>query len=180
MTFEERAQNLESLARSAIGLKDQVQNAINAIKECHLAGHKVLACGNGGSASDANHFIAELVCKYKSDRKPLEGISLNANTAVMTAISNDYGYDKVFERQVEALGKPGDVLMVISTSGTSENVVKAAQKAKSLGIKTIALTGNVGTLAGECDLSVQVQSDQVPRIQEMHAFILHEICEALE
>ncbi|MDP7282073.1 MAG: SIS domain-containing protein [Candidatus Undinarchaeales archaeon] len=180
MTFEEHAKKLESLARSAFSMKNEVENAANMIKECLLGGHKVLACGNGGSASDANHFIAELVCKYKQDRKPLEGISLNANPAVMTAIANDYSYDKVFERQVEALGKTGDVLIAISTSGTSENVVKAAQKAKEIGIKTIALTGNVGTLAEECDFSVKVQNKEVPRIQEMHAFILHEICEVLE
>jgi|ETN01SMinimDraft_4_1059930.scaffolds.fasta_scaffold33785_2 D-sedoheptulose 7-phosphate isomerase len=180
MTIEEHAEKLSNLAKEAVGLKEPIMKTVEMIKEALASGNKVLSCGNGGSASDSDHFIGELVCKFRKDRAPLAGISLNSNTAVITAIANDYGYDKVFARQVEALGKSGDVLIVISTSGTSENVVKAAQKAKELGIKTIALTGNVGTLAGECDHSIAISSDDVPRIQELHAFTLHEICEALD
>jgi D-sedoheptulose 7-phosphate isomerase len=144
-------------------------------------GNKILLCGNGGSAADAQHFSAELVGRYKKERRGLPAIALTTDSSAVTAISNDYGYDMVFSRQVEALGAKGDMLILISTSGNSQNLLEAAAKAKEKGIKTIGLLGKGGgKLLPLCDLAVVVPSDNTPRIQEMHGMAIHMICGLIE
>ncbi|MDD5339648.1 MAG: D-sedoheptulose 7-phosphate isomerase [Candidatus ainarchaeum sp.] len=141
------------------------------------AGGKVLICGNGGSAADAQHFAAELSGRYIKERKALPGIALTTDTSALTAISNDYGFGRVFARQVEALGKRGDVLVLLSTSGDSENLLEAAKAARAIGIQTVALLGKGGgRLKPMCDKSLVVASDSTPTIQEMHILIIHCIC----
>ena len=145
------------------------------------AGNKILLCGNGGSAADAQHIAAELVGKYEQERRAFPAVSLTTDTSALTALSNDYGYEEVFARQVEALATAGDVLIAISTSGKSPNIVKAAEKARALGCKTIALTGCSGEpLASCCDLAVVVPSERTSRVQEAHITIGHLWCEMVD
>ncbi len=145
------------------------------------SGRKILICGNGGSAADAQHFAAELVGRYKKERKGMAAIALTTDTSILTAVGNDYGYDEVFARQVEALGEKGDALFIISTSGNSKNLVKAAEKAKAGGMKVVGLLGKGGgAVKGMCDLEITVPSENTPRIQEMHGMIIHIICEIVE
>ncbi len=144
-------------------------------------GGKVIVFGNGGSASDSQHMAAELVGRFKKERKALPAIALTANTSIITALSNDYGYDVSFKRQVEALGKKGDVAVGISTSGTAKNVIYALKKAKRAGCLTVALTGKGGGKIKQiADLSIVVKSDNTPRIQEAHILIIHILCELIE
>ncbi|MEE8483173.1 MAG: D-sedoheptulose 7-phosphate isomerase [Nitrospinota bacterium] len=145
-------------------------------------GGRILLCGNGGSAADAQHIAAELVGRFKAERAPLPAMALTVNTSSLTAIGNDYGYDEVFSRQVEAFGAKGDVLIGISTSGNSPNVIKAILKAKETGISAIGMTGNrPGTeIEKASDVCIQAPSDDTPRIQEAHIFIGHLICEYVE
>ena len=151
------------------------------ICEALRAGNKILLCGNGGSAADAQHIAAELVGRYEQQRQAFPAISLTTDTSALTALSNDYGYEEVFARQVAALAKAGDVLIAISTSGKSPNVVKAVEKARALGCKTIALTGCAGEpLASHCDLAVLVPSDRTSRVQEAHITIGHLWCEMVD
>jgi D-sedoheptulose 7-phosphate isomerase len=145
------------------------------------AGGKILLCGNGGSASDSQHIAAELVGRFVADRTPLPAIALSTDTSALTAIANDYGYREVFARQVQALGRAGDCLIGISTSGNSDNVLAAVRTAKALGIRTIGLTGRGGgALAQECEIALVVPSDVTARIQEAHIFIGHILCEQIE
>ncbi len=145
------------------------------------AGNKVLLCGNGGSAADAQHIAAELTGRYKKERRGLPAIALTTDTSALTAIGNDYGYAHIFERQVEALARKGDLLIAISTSGNSKNVCRALERARELGCKTIGLSGRDGGAMGDlCDLNIVVPSDDTPRIQEMHIMIGHIICEAVD
>jgi D-sedoheptulose 7-phosphate isomerase len=147
-------------------------------------GKKVLICGNGGSASDAQHFSAELVCRYERERKALAAIALSSNAAVMTATGNDYNFSRIFSRQVEALGQAGDLLVAISTSGRSENIILAAQVALAMDMQIIALTGNDGgqlaTLIEGHGLELRVPSNIVSHVQEVHAIIIHCICNLVE
>jgi len=144
-------------------------------------GNKVLLCGNGGSASDAQHIAAELTGRYKSERRGLPGIALTTDTSALTAISNDYGYDRVFDRQVEALANKGDLLIGISTSGNSENVISALKLAKELGCSTLGLSGRDGGAMNEvCDINLVVPSENTPRIQEMHILFGHTICQIID
>jgi D-sedoheptulose 7-phosphate isomerase len=159
---------------------DVVVSAAQAITGALKAGGTVWAFGNGGSAADAQHFVAELVGRYKKDRKGLRAVALTTDTSVLTAVGNDYGFDQVFARQVEALVQRGDVALGISTSGNSPNVLRALEAAKQNGAVTIALTGRggaAGTLAG-CHIAVD--DDDTARIQEVHATVLHVICELVE
>lgn len=161
---------LETVGRVAQVCIDAYQN-----------GKKILLCGNGGSASDALHMAGELVGRYQMERRGVSAIVLNANTAVMTAISNDYDYESVFSKQVTALGNEGDVLFGISTSGNSANVVKALHEAKKRKICTVGLTGSHGgKLKPEADHLLNVPSDNTPRIQEMHILLIHMICGLIE
>jgi D-sedoheptulose 7-phosphate isomerase len=144
-------------------------------------GNKIMFCGNGGSASDSQHLAAELVGKYKLDRKSFNAVALTTNSSILTAVINDYGFDTVFERQVEGVGKTGDVLFGLSTSGQSKNVINAFKKAKEMGIKTIAMTGNKDCeLIKYADYKIQVPSSVTNRIQEMHIAIGHLICDIIE
>ncbi|HEB72979.1 MAG TPA: SIS domain-containing protein, partial [Nitrospirae bacterium] len=144
-------------------------------------GSKILLAGNGGSAADAQHIAAEFVGRYLIDRRALPAIALSADTSCLTAISNDMGYEKVFSRQLEALGAPGDLLWALSTSGNSENLSSALKTAKSLGVSTVCLLGKGGgKMKGMGDIELIVPSDDTPRIQEAHITIAHLICEAVE
>ncbi len=162
-------------------LGPQIQQAINMIVAALRQGGKVALCGNGGSAADAQHIAGELVGRFKRERQGLAAIAFTTDTSILTAVGNDYGFDNIFARQVEALLGAGDVLIAISTSGNAPNVIRAAQTAANQGVKTIGLTGaDGGQLAGEVDLCLQVPSDQTPRIQEVHITIGHIICELVE
>jgi len=144
-------------------------------------GNKILLCGNGGSAADAQHIAAELTGRYKTERRGLAGIALTTDTSALTAIANDYGYDRVFDRQVEALAREGDLIIGISTSGNSANIISAFRVARELGCKTIGLSGrDGGEMNNFCDLNLIVPSDDTPRIQEMHILIGHTICQAID
>jgi len=146
--------------------------------------HKILACGNGGSASDAQHFIAELVGRIERDRLPLAGVALNTDTSILTAVGNDYGFDEVFARQVLALGQPGDVLVAISTSGNSSNVIRAITAAFERDMHVLALTGKGGgqirQLLRESDLHLCVAHERTMRIQEIHILLLHALCDGID
>lgn len=151
------------------------------VRDAVIAGKKVLLCGNGGSAADAQHLAAELVGRYVLERRPLAAIALTTDTSALTAIANDYGYEHVFSRQVEALGQPGDVLIAITTSGTSKNVVAAVAAARRLGMIVLGLTGGNGAaFIAACDGGVAVPSTVTARIQECHIAIGHLWCEAID
>ena len=144
-------------------------------------GCRILVCGNGGSAADAQHFAAELTGRYVKERRGLAGIALTVDTSALTAIGNDYGFDRVFARQVEALGRPGDLLVGISTSGHSPNVIQAVAAAKELGLRTLALLGrDGGALKDLADEALVVPSPVTARIQEIHEMIFHFWCEVLD
>ena len=138
-------------------------------------------CGNGGSASDSQHLAAELVGRFKNNRQALRSVALNTDTSVITCVANDFSYDDIFSRQIEALGRKGDVLIGISTSGNSENILRAFKSAKDCGVKTVALLGKGGgKVAGMTDISLVVPSDSTARIQESHILIGHILCELIE
>lgn len=163
------------------GLVDQIEKAARMLIECYKNKGKLLLCGNGGSAADAQHIAAELIGRFEKERPSLPAIALTTNSSNLTCISNDYDFEAVFARQVEGHCRKGDVLMVISTSGNSPNVVKAAEKGRQIGAKVIALTGSSGGKLKEVsDLLLNVPSDQTPRIQESHILIGHILCELLE
>jgi len=150
---------------------------IDALKN----GNKILLCGNGGSAADAQHIAAELSGRFKKERIALAGIALTTDTSAITAIGNDYGYDFVFSRQLEALGREGDVLICISTSGNSKNVLNAMLSAKKINIKTITLTGKTGgKMSRQGNINIVIPSDDTPRIQEMHIIVGHMICAMID
>jgi len=155
--------------------------ASDALVSAYLAGHKAIFFGNGGSAADAQHLAAEFVGRYLRQRDPLPALALNANSSAVTAIGNDYGYEEVFARQLEALAARGDVAVGISTSGNSPNVIKALRRARRLGLFTIALTGSSGgSLHGIVDVLIAVPSEETPRIQECHILVGHAFCDAVE
>ena len=146
-----------------------------------LSGGKVLACGNGGSASDAQHLVAELVGRYLEERPALPAVSLNADGAVLTCLANDYDYERVFARQVEALGRPGDLFVGISTSGRSPNVVRALEAARRRGLRTAAFLGRDGGAAlAHAEIAIVVPVQETARIQEAHALLIHLLCEGLD
>jgi phosphoheptose isomerase len=158
-----------------------VATAADAIRAAVVTGGKVLAFGNGGSASDAEHLVAELVGRFEGERRPLPAVALTANSSVVTAISNDYGYEPLFVRQVQALGAPGDVAVGISTSGKSRNVEAALDAAKAIGMVTIALTGRDGGPMGiRADIHVNVPEQATPRIQEVHRTVMHAMCSLVD
>ncbi|MFH0764245.1 MAG: D-sedoheptulose 7-phosphate isomerase [Candidatus Omnitrophota bacterium] len=168
----------ESLCKAEL---DSIETAARTIVKSLKAGGKLLVFGNGGSAADSQHIAAELVGRFKKERRALPAIALTANTSTITAIANDYGYDVTFSRQIEALGKPGDVALGISTSGNSKNVIEAVKKAKNIGMKTVSLSGcGGGKLKGECEISIAIDSKDTPRIQESHILIGHILCELIE
>lgn len=177
--FEQAARNFQSLCSTSY--PETIQRAIDLLVERLSSGGKLLACGNGGSAADAMHICAELVGRFLLDRRPLPAIALNTDQTILTALANDFGYETVFLRQVEALAKPEDVVWGISTSGNSMNVVAALKAARSLGAATIGLTGaGGGAMAEYCDILLAAPHTETPRIQEIHVITYHIICEAVE
>jgi len=164
----------------AYGL-DGIVTAASTISRALASGRKVLAFGNGGSASDAEHLIAELVGRFEGERRALAGLALTADSSVLTAIGNDYGYERVFTRQIEALGQEGDVAFGISTSGRSLNVEAALAAAKSRRMITIALTGrDGGKMGADADIHLNVAEASTPRVQEVHRTIMHAMCSLID
>jgi len=155
--------------------------AAAVMREALGDGRKILVFGNGGSASDAQHFAAELVGRFQRERRALPSLALTTDTSVLTALANDYAFERVFARQVEAFGQPGDVALGITTSGDSPNVVAALQTARAQGLKTIALTGRTGgSAASAAEIHVNVPDQSTARVQEVHRTLLHVMCELIE
>jgi D-sedoheptulose 7-phosphate isomerase len=178
--FRATAQNLQAMSEDG-ELHAAVARVAGACVDALRRRNKILFAGNGGSAADAQHLAGELVSRFNYDRPGLAGIALTTDTSVLTAIGNDYGYEHLFARQVEALGNAGDVFIGISTSGRSPNILKALQAARSLGLVTVGLTGRGGgRMADLCDHCLRVPSDATPRIQEGHITIGHTICWLIE
>ena len=160
---------------------EEISQLIPTILSSFESNNKILLCGNGGSAADAQHFAAELVGRYRLERRSLPAISLTTDTSNLTAIGNDYGFEQIFSRQIDSLGLEGDVLVVISTSGNSKNLIKAVEIAQSKGMKTIGLLGkDGGKLKSLCNQVFVVPSNNTPRIQEIHILVIHMICEIVE
>lgn len=158
-------------------LLDRIALAANAATECYRKGNRLLLAGNGGSASDAQHIAGELVSRFYFDRPGLPAIALTTDTSILTAIGNDYGYERLFARQIQAHGRTGDIFLGISTSGNSPNVLRALEEARKSGLTTIGLTGATGgKMAPLCDILIRVPSEETPRIQESHILIGHIIC----
>ena len=167
--------------QQAAALGVEIEGAARTISDALLKGQKLLACGNGGSAADASHLTTEFVCRFNRDRRPYPAISLAVHGGDLTAIGNDYAFDDIFARQVQAFGAPGDVLAVFTTSGNSENIVRALNAARKFELNTIAFLGrDGGRCAGLADIQLIVTSDVTARIQEGHKFLLHTICELVE
>jgi len=159
----------------------QLDAAINLIAEALLGGHTLLIAGNGGSAAEAQHFSAEIVGRYMRERRGYPAIALTTDTSILTAVGNDYDFDSIFARQIEALGRAGDVFIGLSTSGNSGNIISALNKAHAQGLATISLIGkDGGKMQGMADVDLIVPSDETPRIQEAHLLVIHVICEALD
>ena len=174
----------EALYLSAQELVEPLAASVELLFATLTNNGKALACGNGGSAADAQHFIAELVGRFERDRLPLAGIALNTDTSILTAVGNDYGFDAVFERQVAALGQTGDILIAISTSGNSENVMRAIQVAHERDLVVIALTGKgggkIGKMLRDTDIHLCVPHERTMRIQEVHMLMLHAMCDGID
>ncbi|ACT51131.1 D-sedoheptulose 7-phosphate isomerase [Methylovorus glucosotrophus] len=159
----------------------QIAEVAQVWRDCLANGGKILFMGNGGSAADSQHVAAEIVGRYKKERKGLPAIALTTDTSILTSVGNDYGFDFIFSRQVEALCLPQDVVVGFSTSGNSANVVRAIETAKAIGAKTVGMTGGSGgKLAALCDYCLTMPSSDTPRIQEAHIFIGHSLCDLLE
>lgn len=177
--INDKKQLLDMLGET--GYLDTIEQVTRVMVDCLCAGNKILLAGNGGSAADAQHFAGEIVGRFLMDRKALPAISLCVDPSVMTCIGNDYGYEAVFERQLSGLGNAGDVLVAISTSGNSENLIRAVETAKQKGIQTVGLLGKTGGKLKElCDYALVVPSNETPRIQEIHTFSVHLLCEYIE
>lgn len=175
--LEKSRQNLDLL----IDLAPKIDQSIKLIEDCIKSQNTLFFCGNGGSAADSQHLAAEFMGRFLIDRRPLSAIALTVDTSALTAIGNDYGYDNIFSRQLEGLGQEGDILYAISTSGNSANVLKAIEVAKSKGIKTIALTGEVDSeMSKLCEITIAVPSNETNHIQEMHIIVGHYICGRVE
>jgi len=169
---------------SVDALAPAIARAGSVLAACLRGGGKLLVCGNGGSAADAQHFSAELLGRYERERPGLPAIALHADTSTVTAVANDYGYEQVFARQVQALGRPGDVLLAISTSGNSPGILRAAQTAQQAGLSVVALTGRDGgaltRLLRSSDVEIRVPAQVTARIQEVHILALHCLCELID
>lgn len=181
MSFKATISRHQDMIDGLLSLEPQVNQLMQRIKDCLLAGNKVLFFGNGGSASDAQHLAAEFVVRYHKERKAYAAIALTTDTSILTAHSNDYSFDTVFDRQIEALGRPGDIAIGLSTSGNSTNVINAIETARDNQIWTCAFTGDSGgklkTIADDC---ICVPSNETARVQEGHILIGHWLCEAID
>ena len=163
------------------GLVNRIEAVADSIVSAFKNGNKVLLAGNGGSAADAQHIAGEFVSRFTFDRPGLSAMALTTDTSILTAIGNDYGYERLFSRQLQAHGKIGDVFIAYSTSGNSPNIINAVREAKALGVLTVGMTGNRHGLMNEfCDFCIDVPSDATPKIQEAHAVIGHIICGLVE
>jgi D-sedoheptulose 7-phosphate isomerase len=179
--FENAIHDASTTIESLRSLEAAHEKAAELVGRCLMAGGKLLVCGNGGSAADAADFSTEFTCRFVSDRRPYPAMNLADGGSLLTAIGNDYGYDEVFARQVRAFGKKGDVLVVISTSGNSMNILSAIAAANIAGLRTIALLGRDGGRArGLAHIELIVPSRITARIQEAHKFLLHVLCEIVE
>lgn len=178
--FDKSIKLLNAMAAD-VDLREQVGRVVALSVEALKRGNKLLFAGNGGSAADAQHWAGELVSRFNFDRPGLAGIALTTDTSILTAIGNDYGYDYVFARQIEALGRDGDVFFAISTSGNSANIVRAIKAARERGIKAVGFTGEGGGAMAElCDICLRMPSTATPKIQEGHEFLGHLICCLIE
>ena len=174
-------QHIETLYYTAEHNKETIQLIADQIIDCFNSGCKLLICGNGGSAADAQHIATEMVCRFRRNRIALPAIALTCDTSLLTAVPNDFGYDSVFSRQVEALGNSGDILIAISTSGMSQSIINAAQQAKEVGVQVIAFTGMPGSpLEQFSDISFTTHCDVTSITQEIHEIAYHLVCELVE
>ncbi len=181
MTIEQQLQQLQATLDAFRPCIPQVHAVGLEIAKCLRTGGKLLTCGNGGSATDALHLSEELVGRYKHDRPALASICLCADVSALTCIGNDYGYDAIFARQVQALGQPGDILLAFTTSGNSSNILQVFEAAKQQQVSTVLVSGkDGGAAAGTCDFEIIVPSQSTARIQEVHTFILHQWLELVE
>jgi len=175
------SEHIETLKKTHITITQNIEIAADLIAKSLTSGGTIFWCGNGGSAADSQHIAAEFVGRFKKDRRPLRSIALTTDSSVLTCVANDYSYEEIFSRQLDALGRDGDVLVAITTSGKSENIKQALIQAQNMKIKTIGLLGKKG---GDCkdysDVSLIVPSDITARIQEMHILIEHLLCELVE
>lgn len=180
--IDEAFAGIQSLAERMRGeTVESVARAASLIHQSIADGGKILACGNGGSAAEAQHFVGELVGRFLTEREPLPAVALTVDTSVLTAVGNDYGYDEVFARQVRAIGNPGDVLLALSTSGRSRNVLAALSAAREQNLATIALLGSEApSELTDVDLVITIPDSSMPRVQEMHLAILHIICDLVD
>jgi D-sedoheptulose 7-phosphate isomerase len=171
----------ETAARTAEQLSDQIVEVARVMRTCIGANGKLMFCGNGGSAADAQHIATEYVVRFRRNRRPVAAIALTTDTSLLTAAANDFGFDQVFERQVRALGRPGDVLFLHSTSGESENLLRAAAAARDMGVHTVALLARGGgRLKAIVDTALVVPTDNGAHAQELHLAISHALCDVLE
>ena len=174
-------EHIKASQKTMDALINNIEKAANICIDCLKQGNKILIFGNGGSAADAQHIAAEIIGRYKTKRKGLPAIALTTDSSVLTAISNDFGYSSIFERQVEALANPGDILIGISTGGSSINVINALKLAKNIQCKTIGLSGkDGGDFNALCDVNLIAIAEDTPRIQEMHILICHIICHLID
>jgi len=187
--MERRQEVVEEVLRESLRVKKEtldllpgtIAEAASLMVEALAGGGKLLICGNGGSAADAQHMACELVVRFQREGKALPALALTTDSSVLTARANDHSFEDVFSRQVEALGRPGDLLLAISTSGISPNVLAAAEKARASGLRVVGLTGRRGgSLPGLCDVCIEVPSESTPRIQEAHIAIIHALCAIIE
>jgi D-sedoheptulose 7-phosphate isomerase len=179
--LEQSVDALRAVLDGLAGLQGPMDAAAQLVGDCLVGGGKLLACGNGGSAADASHLTAELACRFCDDREPYAALTLGDSPATATATGNDYGFDQLFARQVRAFGRPGDVLVAITTSGNSANVLEAIGEAKRRGLHTVALLGrDGGKAAGLADVELIVRSGSTARVQEAHGVLIHVLCEMIE
>jgi D-sedoheptulose 7-phosphate isomerase len=180
-SFQSQLDASVAALRALASQADQIEAIAARVRDTVLGDNLLLTCGNGGSATDAQHLAEELIGRYRSNRRPLPAVALTADSAALTCIANDFGYDDVFSRQIEALARPGDLLLCFSTSGNSPNVLAALRAARGRGAGTIALLGKDGGAAKDlADLALVVAADDTARIQEAHLQVLHYICEVVE
>ena len=181
MSFKSTLSRHQEMVEGLYALEPQVATLIDTVRESLASGNKVLFFGNGGSASDAQHLAAEFVVRYFKQRAPLAAIALTTDTSIITAHGNDYSFDTIFDRQIQALAKPGDIAIGLSTSGNSANVINGLNTAKQAGCKTVAFTGGKGgQLSDISDTCICIPSDETARVQEGHIIIGHWLCEAID
>jgi D-sedoheptulose 7-phosphate isomerase len=179
---DELAAHLEAVRDTVAGSSMVIDEIVAKLSDCFAKGGKILICGNGGSAADSQHFAAEFMNRMRIDRRPWPAIALSTDTSVLTSIANDANYDDIFARQIDALGRPGDILFAFSTSGGSSNVVAALRAGRRRGMVTVGFTGEAGgkRLGADCDLLLAAASNDTARIQECHEFVYHFIASAVE